>query len=207
MRLQNKIGKILIFIGLLSLSAGLLYGGWNLYRGYRAGSESREILNVLKKESKPASSSSSEEEVPDYVLSPEMEMPTVEIDGYDYIGEISIPDLNLELPVMADWSYPQLDISPCRYKGSAYLNNLILMSHDYPQHFGYTYKLQKGALATFTDVDGNVFEYSLVNTEELWPTDVEILEKESDAYDLTIFACIYNGQMRTVGRFELINKR
>ena len=204
MGLKNKIGKVLIFIGLLSIIAGLFYGGWNYYRGFRAGKQSNEIINVIKQEVKTVDDNSN---VPDYVLSPEMEMPTIEIDGYSYIGEIMIPDLGLELPVMADWSYPQLDISPCRYKGSAYMNNLILMSHDYPQHFGYTYKLQKGARATFIDASGNKFEYELVNTEELWPTDVEILEKESDQYDLTIFACIYNGQMRTVGRFKLLNNK
>ena len=206
MGLKNKIGKILIFIGLLSVLAGLFYGGWNYYRGYRAGKESSEILDVIKKDVKVVEERDTTV-VPDYVLSPEMEMPTVEIDGHSYIGEIIIPDLNLELPVMADWSYPQLDISPCRYMGSAYLNNLILMSHDFPQHFGYTYKLQQGARATFIDVSGNKFEYELVNTQELWPTDVEILEEESDQYDLTIFACIYNGQMRTVGRFKLINNK
>ncbi len=206
MGLKNKIGKVLIFIGLLSVIAGLFYGGWNYYRGFRAGKQSNEIISVIKQEVKTVDSSN-ESITPDYILSPEMEMPTIEVDGHNYIGEIIIPDLGLELPVMADWSYPQLDISPCRYMGSAYLNNLILMSHDYPQHFGYTYKLQQGARAIFIDVSGNKFEYELVNTEELWPTDVAILEQESDQYDLTIFACIYNGEMRTVGRFKLLNTK
>ncbi|MBR2067623.1 MAG: sortase [Solobacterium sp.] len=205
MKIRNTIGKICIFIGLLCMLAGLFYGGWNYYRGFRAGEQSASILTDIqtftaeKTESEP-----SVEILPDYVLTPEMEMPTIKVGDHSYIGEIIIPDLNLELPVMADWSYPQLDISPCRYMGSAYLDNLILMSHDYPQHFGYTYRLEKGARATFIDVEGNRFDYELVNTEELWPTDVEILEKDSDAYDLTIFACIYNGQMRTVGRFKRI---
>ena len=38
-------------------------------------------------------------EVPDYVLFPDMEMPTIEVDGHDYIGTLSIPELGLELPV------------------------------------------------------------------------------------------------------------
>lgn len=184
--------------------AGLLYGGWNYYRGYRAGNHSANVLVKISAETAKNSEDNDITTMPDWMLSPEMEMPTTMIDGYSYIGVIKIPDLDLELPVMSDWSYPQLDISPCRYKGSAYLDDMILMSHDYPQHFGYTYTLQKGAKAYFTDVEGNVFEYELVNTEELWPTDVDILEAESDAYDLTIFACIYNGQMRTVGRFKRI---
>ena len=41
-------------------------------------------------------------------------MTEVEIDGNLYIGYISIPALNKELPVMSTWSYPKLKIAPCR---------------------------------------------------------------------------------------------
>ena len=192
-------------LGILAFLAGGLYGAWNLYRGYRAGKLSGDILKEVDKEI-AQNEDKYKDEVPEWKLFPNMEMPTKEINGYKYIGKIIIPDLDLDLPVMADWSYPKLDISPCRYSGSAYLDNMILMSHDYPQHFGRTYTLQQGAKATFIDVKGNVFEYELTNVEELFPTDLDILIKESDEYDLTIFACLYNGNMRTVGRFKRISE-
>ena len=44
-------------------------------------------------------------------------MTEVEINGNLYIGYLSIPALNLELPIMSTWSYPQLQIAPCRYHG------------------------------------------------------------------------------------------
>lgn len=44
--------------------------------------------------------------IPDYVLAPEIEMPTAEVDECGYIGYISIPSLGIELPVMSEWSYP-----------------------------------------------------------------------------------------------------
>ena len=47
-----------------------------------------------------------EVEISDYLLNPNMEMPEVEIDGNDYIGTLSIPALELSLPVMSQWSYP-----------------------------------------------------------------------------------------------------
>lgn len=42
-------------------------------------------------------------------------MTEVEIDGYSYIGYLSIPILDLELPVMSEWDYPHLKVAPCRY--------------------------------------------------------------------------------------------
>ena len=35
-------------------------------------------------------------------------MATVNVDGYDCIGILSIPVFDLELPVLADWSYSKL---------------------------------------------------------------------------------------------------
>lgn len=64
------------------------------------------------------------------------EMTEVEIDGYYYIGYISIPALGMELPVMSDWSYPQLNISPCRYAGSTKTDDLVIAGHNYTRHFG-----------------------------------------------------------------------
>ena len=61
-----------------------------------------------------------EEETPEYLRNPEMEMPVEEIEGNGYIGLLEIPALGLSLPVMSEWSYPNLKLAPCRYSGSAY---------------------------------------------------------------------------------------
>ena len=48
------------------------------------------------------------------------EMLTAKVDGYDCIGILSIPVLELELPILTDWSYQKLKIAPCHYYGSYY---------------------------------------------------------------------------------------
>lgn len=73
----------------------------------------------------------SEEEISDYILNPEMDMPTQEIDGQDYIGTLVIESLGLSLPIISEWSYPRLRIAPCRYAGSAYLDNMVIAAHNY----------------------------------------------------------------------------
>ena len=45
-------------------------------------------------------------------------MPTKLIDGWLYIGALSFPSLDLELPVMDDWDMEALKYSPCRYAGN-----------------------------------------------------------------------------------------
>lgn len=139
--------------------------------------------------------------IPDYILNPNMEMPTNTIDGIDYIGVLRIPALELELPIISNWSYSNLKTAPCRYSGSAYQNNLIICGHDYTSHFGHLKFLGEGDIATFTDIDGNIFTYGMADIEILQPTAIE--EMESGGGDLTLFTCTVGGQSRLTVRFEL----
>jgi hypothetical protein len=63
-------------------------------------------------------------------------MPEVEIDGNVYIGYLSIPTLEIELPVQSQWSYENLTVSPCRYYGAIKSRDLVIAAHNYTAHFG-----------------------------------------------------------------------
>ena len=122
------------------------------------------------------------------------EMTEVQINGYAYIGYLSIPKLNLELPIMADWDYNRLRIAPCRYVGSVRGEDLVIMAHNYASHFGGLSKLTEGDSVIFTDMDGVVTVYQVVAQDILDPYAVE--EMVSGEFDLTLFTCTYGGQSR-----------
>ena len=130
------------------------------------------------------------------------EMPVMEIDGYDYIGFLAIPSLGLELPVMTDWTYPQLQISPCRYSGSMYSDDLVVMAHNYPKHFGKLFDLRFGDTVTFTDMDAETVQYVVVALDVLQPDAIE--EMTAGDFDLTLFTCNYGGQSRVTVRCDRI---
>jgi len=136
--------------------------------------------------------------VPDYIRFPDMEMPVVEVDRHDYIGTLLIPDLGLDLPVMSEWSYPKLKLAPCRYTGSAYGQQLIIVAHNYVTHLGNIQKLPMGTPITFTDMTGNVFRYELAEIEILRPKQVpELLGTD---YPLTLVTCTLGGAARVTAR-------
>lgn len=191
-----------ITIGLLLIAAALFLVSYNLYDELRAEQAARQAVNKLDASTNQEPLASDERTViPDYVLSPNMEMPVETINGIDFIGVLRIPTLELELPVISEWNYPNLKTAPCRYSGSAYLNNLIICGHNYTSHFGRLKTLSEGDIATFTDIDGNVFIYKMVERETLNPTDIEGME--SGNWDLTLFTCTVGGQSRVTIRFEL----
>ena len=190
-----------IITGIICLIVSLFLGARNIYEQYHAEQFSREVVSELDK---ILETSASAENIKEYQLYPDMEMPTIEIDGYRYIGKIEIFEQGTELPVMTDWSYPQLKISPCRYKGSIYKDNAILMAHNYPHSFGLLYQLSPKSKVRFTDVEGNEFNYELMDVETLFPKESERLEADGN-WDLTLFACLEEGRTRQVARFKRIH--
>lgn len=200
MRTERKLGAWLIAAGIVLVAAGLGIVGFNLYDEYRAGREASETTEALKSEiaAQQEPVDTVEEQLPDYVLDPDMEMPTTTVDGNEYIGVLEVPSLGLSLPVMSEWSYPGLRIAPCRYSGSAYGSGFTIAAHNYSTHFGPVRDLNAGAEVIFTDVDGNSFAYEVQAVEVLEPTAIE--EMLSDDWDLTLFTCTTGGQARVAVR-------
>ena len=180
----------------------VLLTGYNVWDEGRAGDAADATFQALKFQTEEGQEELPEYILPDYLVDPRFEMPTVEIDGYDYIGYLDIPSLELSLPVMSEWSYPQLKIAPCRYAGSVYLDDMILAAHNYDRHFGRLKNLEGGELVRFTDVDGNVFDFSVTELELLWPEQTE--EMLSGEWDLTLFTCTLGGRQRVTVRCDRI---
>ena len=210
---MSKRGKICTGIGLLLLAAALFLTAYNLWSDAMAAVSIDIVLEQLTPELEtaeekaeislpalPSGESLEEAYIPDYILNPEMEMPVEEVDGQKYIGVLRIPALTLELPVISEWSYPSLQIAPCRYAGSAYLNNMVIAAHNYYSHFGYLKNLSQGDEVTFTDMDGNVFRYEVAELETLSPFAIE--EMTSGDWALTLFTCTVGGQSRVTVRCD-----
>lgn len=132
------------------------------------------------------------------------EMTVVKVKGYDCIGFVAIPALELELPVISEWSYSRLKVSPCRFTGTTYANNLVVMAHNYPRHFGKLSELSVGDTVTFTDMDGVQITYEVVALDILDPTAVE--EMIAGDYDLTLFTCTYGGKTRVTVRCDRVEE-
>lgn len=197
--MKSKAGLVFVVGGLLLIAAAAGLSAYNVWEADQAGESSEATLEALDQRIPILEELNLPEElIPDHILNPKMDMPTQEVDGHKYIGRIDIPVLDISLPVMDSWSYENLKIAPCRYKGSAYLDNLILAAHNYTKHFGPIRRLLPGDEVIFTDVDGNTFDYSVAELEQLEGTDVD--EMEAGEWDLTLFTCTLGGQYRITVR-------
>ena len=202
-------GTVCIVLGTLLVLSALLLTGYNLITEEQATQSTNDALEQLEdkipqveeSDLMPGISNHPEVALPDYVQNPDMEMPTVNINGWNYIGVLEIYELGLSLPVVTEWSYSALRVAPARYCGSAYTNDLVIAAHNYNTHFGNIKELKPGAELQFTDVDGNVFSYEVVAVEVLVPTAVE--EMTSGEWDLSLFTCTVGGSYRVTVRCNL----
>lgn len=131
------------------------------------------------------------------------EMLTVPAGRYDSIGILSIPVLEVELPVLTDWSYEKLKKAPCHYYGSCYEANFVIAAHNYTSHFGRLSELLPGDLVLFTDVTGQVHCYEVVLLETLVPTATE--EMITSGFDLSLYTCTPGGSNRVTVRCKTVN--
>lgn len=189
--MRYKLGKLCMIIGAVLVVAALSLFLWNRYEDRQAEQSAGQMMEQVTE----AIARNEDDFVPDPY---DPEMTVVNIDGYGYIGYISMPTLNLNLPVMSEWDYTRLKISPCRYTGSTKTDNLVVAAHNYHRHFGGIKNLKSGDQVYFTDMDGVMTSYIVAEVDILGPTAVE--EMTAGEFDLTLFTCTYGGQSRVTVR-------
>lgn len=187
---NRKLGKIFVIIGCCCVIAAAALYGFNTWISYRAAAASDSLthdVNSLLQESDNNSDA----------VSTQKNESSVDVNGYDVIGIISLPTIDIELAVLSDWSYSNLNISACRYSGTPD-SQLILLAHDYDRHFGLIYKLKTGDPVRFEDVNGKMYNYKVTETEIKGK--YQLQEIVSGDWDMTLFTCTYGGQNRVVVR-------
>ena len=218
---RRKSGSLLIAIGMLMLLSAAILTSLNFIEDGQAGEAAGNALEQLllaerdaRDAARRASSETSDEAAAessgltldpvylnDNTSTPEGKMPVIEIDGYDYIGVLQIPSLDLTLPVISDWSYPALQIAPCRYEGSAYDGGLVIAGHNFDSHFGNLSRLEPGDEIRFIDLSGHTFTYAVAETEVLDATAID--QMVNGGWDLTLFTCTLSGETRFTVRCTL----
>lgn len=214
--MPKKAGAIFVILGAVLILSALLLFLYNKQEDRNAGQEAELVLAEVqssiqnaKQETAPeptdATEETAESEEPEESTEPlSPEMPKVVINGNEYIGYLSIPDLELELPVMADWTYAKLQVAPCRQFGSSRTDDLVIAAHNYASHFGTLKDLKDGAQITFTDMDGIVVTYSMVLLQTIHPGAIDAVQYSG--HDLVLYTCTPGGAYRVAAYFDRVTE-
>ena len=165
--------KFLVGTGLIMIAAAVFLMICNVREERKAGETAENMviqMESLEAELPERLTSESEELVPEYKKNPEMEMPTVEINGQECIGTLEIPSLGLKFPVIS----------------------------EYRTHFSGIKHLKLGDEVRFSDTVGNMFLYEVSEIETIDEHNIGAME--TGEWDLTLFTCTKGGRARVAVR-------
>lgn len=208
--MRKGFGICCIILGICCLIAAVGLIAYNRWEAENAQDASKNILQNVRE---TILDTAPEESIPEEGTRDESgkipvdlprEMLTTQVNGYDCIGVLSIPVLELELPVLTDWSYAKLKIAPCHYFGSCFEKDFVIAAHNFQSHFGRLSKLQPKDLVLFTDISGTVYCYEVVLLETLPGNATQ--EMITSGFDLSLYTCTPGGASRITVRCNTINQ-
>lgn len=135
----------------------------------------------------------------------EGEIPYIEYEGYQVIGTIKIPKIDLEYPILIETTEDSLTKSITRF-GDGEVNeigNLCLAGHDYINNsmFGGINKLENNDEILITDLYGNTVTYKVFDKYTTNPNDVSVLDSiDNSKREVTLITCTNGNKDRLIIR-------
>ena len=193
-RIKKKLSFILGTVGILLIISAVSIGIIEKISERRSAENVKvicdELISLL-----PEITDGISEEMRD------LRMPSLQLDGIDYIGVINVPAFDKELPVSNIWNKNKVSSYPCRYTGSLYDGSLIIGGSSADGQFDFVKDIMIGEKLHFTDTRG--LRYSLVVSDIRQTKDVsgESLKKRKGdlilfarnpfAFDYTVICCSF----------------
>lgn len=200
----NRVSTALIIIGSLMIAACAALVWWNYHQSSKAKRSAdklqTQVENAIAQQENASSLHPDSSEAP-AIEAVKKHMPVVEVDGNDCIGYLTVPAVDLKMPVFNTFTYYKLNIAPCRYYGSLETDDLVIAGHNFNSGFEKLKQLKKKDTVLFTNMNGETYSYRVEDTEMLKPEQVTDMVQSS--YDLSLYTCNYSGSERFTVRCRI----
>ena len=183
---RSKRGIVLLACGCVLLLGAVGWLGYNVWEDRHAGQQASALLEKVSQQIQNGNVAENAD--------------TVTVEENTFYGVVSVEAIGVELPVLHEWSYPNLKQAPCRYSGSIASNDCIIAAHNYDSHFGDLGRLRIGDIVTFTDVHGTVHRYSVCEVVSL--DGYNVSDMQAGDWAFTLFTCTKSGKQRVTVRCE-----
>ena len=142
--------------------------------------------------------------------------PKIQMDGYDVIGTVKIPKINIEYPIVSiETSNPEETKKPMKFAIVRYwggnvndFGNLSIAGHNNYDGtmFGKTKKLEIGDAVELTDLTKQTIKYQIYQKFTTNPNDVSVLQTEDKSVrEVTLITCTNGNKERLILKAKQIN--
>lgn len=122
---------------------------------------------------------------------------------YNMVGQINIPSINSNYPILSETTDALLKISVCKFWGCEpnEVGNLCIAGHNYrnTRFFSKVPGLTVGDKIEITDLSGRIIEYSVYDKFTVDPTDVSCTSQLTNGKKIvTLITCTNDSKQRVV---------
>ena len=128
-------------------------------------------------------------------------------DTYSIIGNINIPSLNIDYPIISKYTEELLKIAPTKYWGADpnEVGNMVILAHNYKsdKFFSKLPNIKVGDIIKITDLSGKTLDYGVYETDVVEPDDnSSTSQKTNGNTEVTLITCYYeSGTKHAAKRF------
>lgn len=150
------------------------------YKGYKTENKAKEVLQSIKTDLDNQNTS--------------IEEINAELGGYQVVGIIKIPKIDLEYPILDRTNFESLNISVTKFWGNEIneIGNVTIAGHNTlaGAMFGKLKKLQEGDIIELTDKQNITLQYKVFEISVIDPNDISIiLPVEEGTREVTLITC------------------
>ena len=189
MELTNRKGIVLMVLGMLIVAVSLFLGFHYIMDEWRSSGYALSALEVMEQAGDDGRT-----------VSEKTGLPAVEANGKLYVGTLSIPALDMEMPVMDQYTKHNRKMGPSFFWGSPEEDFMVIAGYCFQGHFAPLKNLTEGDEVTYTGLNGDELRCTVAKVEILKPSEVE--EMLSGEYPLTLFTSTTGGNSRLAVRCE-----
>lgn len=126
-----------------------------------------------------------------------------QMDGYQVVGIIKIPKINIEYPILEKTDKTSLKLSITKFWGNKInqIGNVVLAGHNNLNNkmFGRINKLQEGDIIELTDKQNVTINYKVFKTYVVDPNDITcIIAEDEKSREVTLITCTNGDKERFV---------
>lgn len=134
-----------------------------------------------------------------------------QIEGYNVIGIIKIPKINIEYPILEKTDKTSLNLSITKFWGEKInqKGNIVLAGHNRLNNtmFGKIDKLENGDIIELTDSQMVTIKYQVFKTYNVDPNDITcILPEDENSREVTLITCTNADRERLVVKAREISE-
>jgi sortase A len=215
---DSKYGKVLtviLAIVIIAIIVLLCFFGYDVYRKITTDRSASAVLDefnesINKVANETVENSITEGELVTPILNEELTEQTtstgnkkVTYKGYNVVGTIEIPAINLKYPILERATVDSIELSVAVLYGPGpnQVGNTVIVGHNYRNgsFFGNNDRLKLGDKVYITDASGTRIQYNIYNIYETTPDDGDYIERDTNGKrEISLSTCTDNSKARLI---------